>query len=245
MNKKIEELILAYLHRGSTPEQERELFEMCRDNPDISTYLREHLVMSLKLRQLRERTAVPEDAHNSLLRRINELEATAEPEVEEKRRTVAGFGFSPRWGQVFGSVLATAAVMMLLFFLVQGGWGSGSEEYASIPVIRDTVRQTVTDTVFQLREIDKPVYIVKWRSRETEPVTSPDPDSEDNNLVVAEENLIPEPATTIRPLPAHMDDTLTIAEVRAVDQPTYLEKYTEMVHSLEKVSLTSNDRIRF
>ena len=27
MNERIEELIIAYLHRGSTPEQERELFE--------------------------------------------------------------------------------------------------------------------------------------------------------------------------------------------------------------------------
>ena len=51
MNDRIEELIVSYLHRGSTPEQERELFEACKNNSEVAALLRRHVTMSLKLRR--------------------------------------------------------------------------------------------------------------------------------------------------------------------------------------------------
>src|SRR5512143_2705107 len=108
MNERIEELILAYLHRGSTPDQERELFEACKADPEAAKLLRRHVILSLKLRQLREDTEVPAESRNQLLVRINEEQARLAAEHPAKVVTgnipVRRFG----WAHLFGGALATA-----------------------------------------------------------------------------------------------------------------------------------------
>ncbi|MBI5645907.1 MAG: hypothetical protein HY962_03170 [Ignavibacteriae bacterium] len=248
MNDRIEELIVSYLHRGSTPEQERELFEACKNNSDVAALLRRHVTMSLKLRGLRDATAVPLETRNALLERINsipvaQLPGHSAPVLPARPR---GFG----WAHLFGTALAGVAATVILFLLFRpaGSGNQGSETFSAARI--DTVVVTRTETITEYRDVIKPVYITK---REATPVVSePTPDPAANHapaVDVAETIVVP---------PTHNDETVpTVSEgvaqdetpaapieTRIADAHPYLQQYNVMLASLEKVRLTPSDRIR-
>ena len=173
MNERIQELITAYLHRGSTPEQERELFDACKNHPQVAEHLRQHLILSLKLRRLREDVTVDETLHSAVSERIASLaggtaaqptDADAEvgKEIADGRETKAP-GAPPRFGfrHVFGSAFVAAAAAVLFFFLLPEDTDSPAVQRADFPRMTDTVIVVERDTVLQVREVSYPVYIVE------------------------------------------------------------------------------------
>ncbi|MBR9977318.1 MAG: hypothetical protein KFH87_04450 [Bacteroidetes bacterium] len=162
MNERIQELITAYLHRGSTPEQERELFEACSRQPETAELLRSHLILSLKLRTLRDDTYAPTDVRNEVLRRINVLESEALQQEEtqkakrRERTPHAGFG----WAKFTATAAATAALVSALFLLYPDNEDS---TLTPLPIAQlpDTVYIVTKDTVTQIREIERPATIVR------------------------------------------------------------------------------------
>lgn len=174
MNERIQELISAYLHRGSTPEQERQLFEACSRNPETAELLRQHLILSLKLHTLRDAVEVPSEVHNGLLRRINAMEAENAAAATRAQSAVqrtpspstavhtSAPGPTPRrfgWTHLFGTGLAGAAAVLLLSFWMD----SPAPDSARSPISlsHDTVMVLRTDTLTRVREIERPVYIVR------------------------------------------------------------------------------------
>ena len=273
MNERIQELITAYLHKGSTPQQEKELFEACGKQPEIAEYLRKHLYLSLKLKQLQENTEVPRDLHNAVLRRVNELEAvsTAPAASSSAMRlspteSVRRFG----WRHVLGSALAAAATMFVLMFLLPAGEGP-PPDLALTPVQYriDTLIVTRTDTITQLREVTKPVYIVKYRTLpEGQPVedgaqaavspqmavqtqTADDIQPADSNTDASGEDgpLLAEALPTHdASVPSHRPMTADLGEAQTFQterEKNYLEQYNDMLIAVESVELTSDDRIRY
>lgn len=184
MNERIQELITAYLHRGSTPEQERELFDACSRQPETAELLRSHLILSLKLRTLRDDTHTPLDTRNDVLRRINALEAEAVQQEEmqnakrRERKLHAGFG----WAKLTATAAATAALVTLLFLLYPD---SEDSTRAQLPIAQlpDTVYIVKKDTVTQIREIERPVTIVRTvpSTRMTDEDTARDDITPDRN----------------------------------------------------------------
>ena len=266
MNERIQELISAYLHRGSTPEQERELFEACSRNPETAELLRQHLVLSLKLHQLRDETEVPTELHNSLLRRINALEAEG---VREEERRIPAAAAAPEvrrrfgWAHLLGTGLAGAAIALL--FLLPG---SPDGELAMQPAtaLRDTVTLVRTDTLLQIREVERPVYIV----RDTEPRVQPEAPRPGDAGELAQQpapgrEVLPEVRrrTTEQPdQPADTDRVFAVTEPDTAEQAplfadnmrpesgtreakaqNYLEQYNSMLVSVESVRLSSKDRL--
>jgi hypothetical protein len=162
MNDRIQELITAYLHRGATPAQERELFEACSRQPETAELLRSHLVLSLKLRNLRDETHAPLDARNNVLRRINTLETegiqreTTRSGQRGNKRRDATFN----WLQLTTTAAATAALVAALFL-----WYPDNDNAArtTLPIahLPDTVYIVEKDTVTQILEIERPVTIVR------------------------------------------------------------------------------------
>ncbi len=241
MNEHIHELISSYLHGGNTPEQDRELFDACSRNPETADLLRQQILLSLKLRGLREQTEVPADLRNALLLRINELQgerkrsaapATANVPRERERR----FG----WVHILGSSIATAAVAGLFFVLLPD---AQSPDTASLSVT-DTVRVVERDTVLQTRDILRPVYITRTVVREKKDgIASP----VDERLPITQ---TPAPVDDKRqPLPQVIED-VTYAVVQPVREAQrqakvsqYLEQYNAMLASVESVQLSSRDRV--
>lgn len=185
MNNRIHELISAYLHRGSTPEQERELFDACSRNPETAELLRQHLVLSLKLRQLRDETEVPPALHNHVLRRINTMEAEGVREEERQAAAVPPITTQASrrfgWMHLLGTGFAGAAVVALLLFATN----TAEPDLASqvVPATPDTVVMVRTDTL--TREIERPVYIV----RNTAPKATPDQHDADAPEQIAQQTL--------------------------------------------------------
>lgn len=171
MNERIQELITAYLHRGSTPDQERELFEACKKDPETAEHLRQHLILSLKLRSLRDGVTVDDTLHSAVADRIAALAGQDAnlPQVEDAPRAgrdagnVHGIPQPRRFGfrHVLGSAFAAAAAVVLFFFLLPEDNDSPSVRHASFQPSVDTVIVVKRDTVLQVREVSRPVYIVR------------------------------------------------------------------------------------
>ncbi len=263
MNERIQELISAYLHRGSTPEQERELFEACSRNPETAELLRQHLVLSLKLRGLRDEVQVPSDLRNDVLLRINALEADGIRNEEAQSAAATGTSSRRRFGfaHLFGTGLATAACAVAIVLLS----GDPDPESAGLlqPVAQaqDTVYIVKKDTVTQLREVDRPVYIV--RNAPAAPVLQ-EPSATDQGELAsealaapesraeAERTTRPEPPAPVTPasVPTRAGDSPTLAEVQPREVATreaktenFIEQYNSMLVSVETVRLSSKDRI--
>lgn len=272
MNERIHELISAYLHRGSTPEQERELFDACSRNPETAELLRQHLVLSLKLHQLRDETTVPPALHNDVLRRINAMEA--EGVREEERRSAAlpvrtaetnrRFG----WAHLLGTGFAGAAVVALLLLATD----TKQQDLASqgLPGTPDTVVMVRTDTL--TREIERPVYIVREIASKTaqEQLSTADqeqlavrtPSVDDPGQNSADDPGTPNGTGTkddsgmrqgigladggnARPVipPALADNLPAQSATREEKTQNYLEQYTSMLVSVESVRLSTQDRL--
>lgn len=165
MNERIQELITTYLHRGSTPEQERELFEACKNDPSAAEHLRQHLILSLKLRGLRDSVEVDEDLHRAVARRIEGLEAAPAPVPAESRVQAERPSHAParRFGflHVFGAAAATAAAAVVLTLTFLPDANELPSPTATIAVVSDTVYVVERDTVRQVHEVTRPVYIVR------------------------------------------------------------------------------------
>jgi hypothetical protein len=244
MNDRIEELILAYLHRGSTPEQERELFEACKTDAATAAMLRQHLILSLKLRQLRDEAQVPLDVQNSLLRRINE---TVIEEDEPARVPVAvparrGFG----WAHLFGASMATAAAAIALFVALLPGTSDTPVQDTAAVTMRDTVLLTRTDTVIQVRTLRAPSNIARTETPAPVLQNQSTPDESGNPGLAQLE--APKPA----PAPVSAEDITSLPAVppalasnHTSEQSTFLEQYNNMLVSIERVRLTAEDRVRF
>jgi len=242
MNERIEELTIAYLHKGSTPEQEQELFDACKENPEISEYLRQHLILSLKLRQLRDKTEVPLEARNAVISAINAIHID-DAAPARKYAPVAAPRFG--WRHVFGSALATAALSAALFFSLKTE-NPTQQSVAQAVSIHDTLCVLQVDTVTQVREIQKPVYIAR---NEPAPVTAPDrlnPDVSsqvDVSSIDLDKN-IPVQPKTVSP---KLLDTVTMEQGHLAaqdDASSYLEYYKSMLSTLKIVHITPSDRIR-
>ena len=257
MNDRILELISAYLHRGSTPEQERELFEACSRNPETAELLRQHLILSLKLHTLRDEVQVPAELHNNVLGRINALEAegiereAAQPRIvpEQSRRR---FG----WAHLLGTGIAGAACTLALLL-----WTGGpADETVLQPMagVQDTVFIAKTDTLTQLRSVDRPVYIVRSvpsPSPET-PRAAEAPDmamqSETGTAtqsgiagveVRKDESRADTDRAPLESMPLLADLRESEAATREVKTQNFLEQYNSMLVSMESVQLSAKDRL--
>ncbi len=266
MNERIQELISAYLHRGSTPEQERELFEACSRNPETAELLRQHLVLSLKLRGLRDDVQVPSDLQSTVLRRINSLEAEGLRSETLPSATAVDQDGKRRFGLIhlFGTGLATAACAVAILLLS----GSPDQEPAArlqtVAQVQDTVYIVEKDTVTQLREVERPVYIV--RNVPAEPVLESPATNDQGDLAAKAGNNAPvretvsDPATQanreapapVSParIPTRAEDLPALAEMQPGEAATreaktenYIEQYNSMLVSVETVRLSSKDRI--
>jgi hypothetical protein len=253
MNDHIEELIVAYLHRGSTPEQERELFEACRANPDTASLLRQHLIMSLKLRQLRDRIEVPEELHSSVIGAINEISSQPAKSREDRRGLLAVRFRAPRfgWSHLAGASLATAAAAIVFALIIpRSGPEFSPDRAAMLKAVHDTVQTARVDTVFQTREIRTPVYIVRNQTRdESSPgLETPSLPQQPSDGAAITEDLarqpVEQPSVEIPVDDNQKAASPAIAEAKAPEQLSYMQQYNAMVLSLEKVRLTSNDRVR-
>ena len=78
MNERLQELVDLFIHRGCTPEQEKELFDACLHDPGAAETVRQQLLLSLKIRGMREQAEVPAEIRNELFRKINLIAAEAE-----------------------------------------------------------------------------------------------------------------------------------------------------------------------
>ncbi len=202
MNERIQELITVYLHRGSTPAQERELFEACKNDPEVAEHLRQHLILSLKLRRLRDDITVEDTLHAAVSRRISRLaekDAAVPSAVEAPRATgtahatgianaagIADAAAPPRrYGlrHVFGSAVATAAAALLLFLFLPDGGNTPPAQRAEMRPAADTVLVVQRDTVLQVREVERPVYIVR-----TERVNESDQTAGDGGYAASADN---------------------------------------------------------
>ncbi len=177
MNEHIQELISAYLHRGSTPEQERELFDACRRDPEIAEQLRQHLILSLKLRSLRDDVSVPPSLHDAVARRIDAEATAARSDTPETGSLHAAAPAPPprrfRLAHLFGTGLATAAAAAALVLLLLPDSAPLTQRDA-MPVadLADTVYIVKNDTVTAIREVTRTVYVA---AAENDPATGDTP----------------------------------------------------------------------
>jgi hypothetical protein len=239
MNEHIHELIIGYLHGGNSPEQDRELFDACSANPDTAEHLRMQIMLSLKLRGLREQTQVTTDLRNSLLLRVNELQAEREaaaptPTSPAIRKPTRRFG----WAHVLGSALATGAATWMLFFFVNESEAPTST--ASIAV--DTLRIVERDTVVQTRDVVRPVYITRSVKQ-----ARPDGAAVEELPSLTDTQNTPETVSPVLP-PVHEDvgyaEMHPLRELqRQAKVSQFLQQYNAMLASVESVQLTSRDRV--
>lgn len=248
MNERIEELIVAYLHRGSTPEQERELFEACRDDADVAQLLRRHLTLSLKIRRLRDETEVPPELHARLVGRINEIEheqrtigiAPLIPRITGKMQRLA-FG----WRHLAGTAIAGAALATMVFLLLPGRTII-PETTARIVTVTDTLRETRVDTLVTTRTVFRASLrtaapVASNDAQATQDVGVPS-DLQDDAPIRSDDFADTAPA---RPLRTGSDSRRgTSGDASEASIPSYIEQYTMMVSSLDQIVLTSQDRVR-
>jgi hypothetical protein len=248
MNERIEELIVAYLHRGSTPEQERELFEACRDDADVAQLLRRHLTLSLKIRRLRDETEVPPELHARLVGRINEIEhegrSVAAPFVPKVSTGLQRLVFG--WRHLAGTAIAGAALATTVFLLLPGR-SVEPDSTARVVTVTDTLRETRIDTLVATRTVYRaatrataPVAMSETLPAQDDPVAPP--------VLQEDAPVRSEDFTDIAPVrPARTGIDVrrgTAGESSESSMPSYIEQYTMMVSSLDQIMLTSQDRVR-
>ncbi len=243
MNERIEELIVSYLHRGTTPEQEQELFQACSNDPGIAAQLRRHLSLSLSLRQLRDTTEVPLELRNSLLSRINALQPEPEPAPVARPSFGVRSGIF-QWRHVFGTALAGAALAALAFVAFQPD--PGTVTTASNAVVHDTVRVVDTRTVTEIREVPQVRLVYVDRK-----VAKPGVDVAPEAGTLAETN---PPPTTVQPgeslttpivvQPATQEPINLTLDTRPPEQESFIHQLSVMLASLERVDLSRADRVR-
>lgn len=248
MNERIEELIVAYLHRGSTPEQERELFEACRDDADVAQLLRRHLTLSLKIRRLRDETEVPSELHARLVGRINELEheqlsTATSPFVPRMSTGVQRLVFG--WRHLVGTAISGAALATMVFLLLPGR-SVEPDITARIVMVTDTLRETRIDTLVTTRTVYRIAMqaTTQVASSQTLPAQNPGapPVLQDEAPSRSEDYADIAP---VRPARAGIDGRRGAAgESTETSMPSYIEQYTSMVSSLDQIMLTSQDRVR-
>ncbi|MCZ7556597.1 MAG: hypothetical protein M5R41_09365 [Bacteroidia bacterium] len=236
MNERIHELIIGYLHGGNTPEQDKELFDACSMHPETAEHLRMQIMLSLKLRGLREQTQVPADLRNDLLLRVNELQAGREaamPPAPVASLAPRRFG----WAHMFGSALAAGAAVWMLFFFV-----TESDIPVSNAGIIDTLRVVERDTVVQTRDIVRPVYITRTAEQ-----ARPDDAAAEDMPALTDRPVAPDAVTP--DIPSVLED-VSYAEVQPLRElqrqakvSQYLQQYNAMLASVESVQLTSRDRV--
>ena len=226
MNDRIEELISAYLMNGLTPDEEKELFSACAQNPTVAEALRRQMLLSLKLRALRDRTEVPRELHNALLEKINLAEAEVSHAAPSRLRP----SFLPRftWKHLTGASLASALGAALLFTLFSGTPNLPTDP--RIIVRSDTVLVERTDTLVRIQRVNVPVNLAETRSQAADPLPT----------LVAE----PIPVSTDDGGPALAEALTPEQEKRQPVSSSYLEQYTTMVISLEKTPITTQHRVR-
>lgn len=266
MNERIQGLISAYLHRGSTPEQEQELFDACSRNPETAELLRQHLILSLKLHTLRDAVEVPTDLHHSLLGRINALEAETATHAARAPRTRATdtravpvatpgrFG----WVHLFGTGLAGAAAVLLLSFWIDGADPDLTRR--DVPVSPDTVTIVRTDTLTRIQEVARPVYLVRERAPalpadripgtggQEEPTAGfagqPTDDAAGSEGIaanVSNNNTLLSDSMPEESGPVIAD--ISAGSSRVTKTRNFLAQYTSMLVSVESVSLSTKDRL--
>jgi hypothetical protein len=103
---------------------------------------------------------VPAELHNNVLGRINALEAEGVRLEAAQPRTIQAEGRRRfGWAHLLGTGIAGAACALVLLL-----WISGPDsDITSQPMAgaQDTVFISKTDTLTQLREVERPVYIVR------------------------------------------------------------------------------------
>ena len=104
MNERLQELMESFLHRGCTPEEETELFDACLNDPHAAEAVRQQLILSLKIRKLRDEAEVPLEVRNELFRKINTIAAETPAEPERKRAFAWLGGFRLGWSHAVVAV---------------------------------------------------------------------------------------------------------------------------------------------
>jgi len=241
MHDRIQELISDFLYHGTTPEQETELFDLCSKYPASAELLRRHLLLSLKLRKLREGTEIKPELRNETLRRINLLQAQREQSDTSSTTIVPS---SPRrlgFAHLFGAVAATAVIAVFITLAFRGYHAPTPSTAAVAPII-DTFVVVLKDTVTQLQ----PVYIVRTeRTREVpeSPVSITDDAGPEGIAAQARSTTEAIGQGQGRDDEVHTE-SMAIAQLPLQERTRhFLEQYNAMLTSVESVQLTSNDRI--
>jgi hypothetical protein len=275
MNEHIQELITAYLHRGSSPEQEQELFDACRRDPEIAEQLRQHLILSLKLRSLRDDVTVEPALHDAVKRRIAAADDAAHAGVvpDMESRHAAAPAPPPRRFRLvhlFGTGVATAAAAAaLVLLLLPDSAPLSRREAMPVANLADTVYIVKKDTVTQLREVTRTVYVAEAEKRSAPAdaaIVDADAQIAEHRLPPEQHENAPSRQSTEAATPpsdneraeasappadkaADAEDTF-FAEARPIEERSmrdrtqnYLEQYNAMLVTVASVRLTDADRI--
>jgi hypothetical protein len=243
MNERLQELVDLFLHRGCSPEQEKELFDTCLQDPQAAETVRQQLLLSLKIRQLRDEEEVPAGLRNELFRKIN-LIAAEETHVEKQRKPAFAWlsGFRLGWSH---AMVATATAALALFFF----WNSDNTsmdsgtETTMFTAVTDTFMIHSVDTVREIREVEVPVYVNRPSiAEDSNPSETPD-----NQIVSDDDQSQPALATLTPDQGLQPGDEAELVNARGleVEHGSYMERYNEMVVTMDKVQLTDDDRVRY
>ncbi len=240
MNERLNELTELFLYRGCTPEQEKELFEACLHNPQMAEALRQQLLLSLKIRQLRDRAEVPADVRNELFRKINLI--AAENTARDERKPALLWLRNIRLGWSHAAIAAASAAAALVLYLNIGRTPVPEDFPATAyTTFRDTVRIVDTKTVVTVKERKVPVYIERSPLAENEynpfikemvrPVSISDVDTE---ALMAYNEHETGASWNISPL-----------RTMEVQNSDFMVQYARMVSTVEIIELTSEDRVKY
>jgi hypothetical protein len=128
---------------------------------------------------------------------------------------------------------------------MQQGTPAGGMATISSP---DTVLFTRVDTVFQTRTLRKPVYIVRYEKPGTEtriPKDTSPGDTQASDLAGNTDNTgVSSTGEVPTPKGVKPAGTPSIAQSNVPEPASYIQQYTNMVTSLEKINLSNSDRVR-
>ena len=242
MNDKIKELLEAFLYGDATPDQERELLELTQHHPEVAEELRQQMVLSLKIRQLRERENVPLEVRNSLLRTINTM-AAENTKKEERAQKRSAWLPKLRLGWSHAAVALGAVAIMYFFFL-------GSPETKIQPAAQegiasntfDTVTIVQTDTVREVQQVRVPVRGTQVAEVREEPAPSREAAPREMPQRTVEPQKAAEPDRT--DALADADSRNSRADYQSTPA-SMKEEYRDMMLSTETVELTQDDRVRY
>ena len=237
MNERLNELVDLFLHRGLSPDQEKEWFDACLSDRDAAATVRQQLILSLKIRQLRDQVEVPNDVRNDLFRKINAIEVD---ETEEKeRKPLFGWLGGLHLGWSHAAVAGATAVALL--FILDGSEPAADlqQQMTEVHTVPDTVQLISTDTVREVRTVRVPVYREQNTVAENLPADAQDVATDATDLDPAgidlAENSTDQNTDAI---------DVTAQRIMQVHRGSYMEQYSATVASTEKVHLTGDDRVR-